>query len=256
MKKNDFYIGWAKGMPERSSVALKTMIFGVVSLAFVVLFLVVYFQKPFNDHFFSLGKQSEMTGVYIAQPVPMLYDRSSQEGTLLVGYGKFGAQGIMQEMMEKQGNLNGQLISLNGTIISGDGKNLLELTDRVGAFVGKEKGDFKVKEIDFKNAQPFKAMGEILDPKCYFGVMKPGEGKIHKSCAIRCISGGIPPVFRSGVPGNYVYHIMIGKDGGQINADILDYVADPIHLEGNSVYAHGWNYLFLDPSDIQRSSLK
>jgi len=23
--------------------------------------------------------------------------------------------------------------------------------------------------------------GEIIDPKCYFGVMKPGKGKIHRS---------------------------------------------------------------------------
>lgn len=34
---------------------------------------------------------------------------------------------------------------------------------------------------------------EIIDPKCYFGVI-PGKGKIHRSCAIRCISDGIPPV--------------------------------------------------------------
>lgn len=24
--------------------------------------------------------------------------------------------------------------------------------------------------------------------------MKPGEGKAHRACAIRCIAGGIPPV--------------------------------------------------------------
>ena len=38
--------------------------------------------------------------------------------------------------------------------------------------------------------------GEIVDPKCFFGVMKPGEGKPHKDCAIRCILGGIPPVLK------------------------------------------------------------
>jgi len=37
--------------------------------------------------------------------------------------------------------------------------------------------------------------GEIVDSKCYLGVMNPGNGKVHRDCAVRCISGGIPPAF-------------------------------------------------------------
>ena len=37
--------------------------------------------------------------------------------------------------------------------------------------------------------------GEIVDTKCHFGVMKAGEGKVHRECAVRCISGGAPPGF-------------------------------------------------------------
>ena len=33
--------------------------------------------------------------------------------------------------------------------------------------------------------------GEIVDSKCFLGVMNPGNLKPHKACAIRCISGGI-----------------------------------------------------------------
>jgi hypothetical protein len=36
--------------------------------------------------------------------------------------------------------------------------------------------------------------GEIIDPKCYIGAMKPGGGKTHKACAQLCLSGGIPPM--------------------------------------------------------------
>jgi hypothetical protein len=36
-------------------------------------------------------------------------------------------------------------------------------------------------------------IGEIVDSKCYFGVMNPGRGKVHRDCAVRCIAGGIPP---------------------------------------------------------------
>jgi hypothetical protein len=41
----------------------------------------------------------------------------------------------------------------------------------------------------------FDLVGEIVDSKCYFGNMNPGNGKVHRDCAVRCMSGGIPPVF-------------------------------------------------------------
>jgi hypothetical protein len=37
--------------------------------------------------------------------------------------------------------------------------------------------------------------GEIVDTKCYLGVMTPGEDKVHRGCAVRCISRGVPPAF-------------------------------------------------------------
>jgi hypothetical protein len=36
--------------------------------------------------------------------------------------------------------------------------------------------------------------GEILDSKCWLGVMKPASGTVHRGCATRCLSGGIPPL--------------------------------------------------------------
>jgi len=36
--------------------------------------------------------------------------------------------------------------------------------------------------------------GEIVDSKCFLGVMNPGERTVHRDCAIRCLSGGIPPM--------------------------------------------------------------
>ena len=31
--------------------------------------------------------------------------------------------------------------------------------------------------------------------KCYLGVINPGNGKVHRDCAVRCLSGGVTPVF-------------------------------------------------------------
>jgi hypothetical protein len=36
--------------------------------------------------------------------------------------------------------------------------------------------------------------GEIVDSKCFLGVMTPGERTVHRECAVRCLSGGITPM--------------------------------------------------------------
>ncbi|MEL6754724.1 MAG: hypothetical protein AAFO57_11910, partial [Pseudomonadota bacterium] len=75
-------------------------------------------------------------------------------------------------------------------------------------------------------------IGEILDSKCWFGAMRPSEGKVHKSCASLCIRGGIPPAF-------YVKDraeqtaLMIMTDQGAAHAEsLLEYVADPVSISG------------------------
>ena len=32
-----------------------------------------------------------------------------------------------------------------------------------------------------------------MDTKCFLGVMRPATGKVHRGCAVRCLSGGAPP---------------------------------------------------------------
>ena len=72
--------------------------------------------------------------------------------------------------------------------------------------------------------------GEIVDPKCFFGVMKPGEGKPHKDCAIRCILGGIPPVLKvTNEEGRQNYYLIVGANGEKMNEAVQDYVGAQVH---------------------------
>ena len=74
--------------------------------------------------------------------------------------------------------------------------------------------------------------GEIIDPKCYFGAMKPGEGKIHKACATLCLRGGIPPMFMTtDEQGRHVYYLLTKPDGRGSNHDKLQRV--PVSGEVN-----------------------
>jgi len=53
-------------------------------------------------------------------------------------------------------------------------------------------GDAQENQAVPKTWGEFDLVGEIVDSKCYFGNMNPGNGKVHRDCAVRCMSGGIP----------------------------------------------------------------
>lgn len=79
----------------------------------------------------------------------------------------------------------------------------------------------------------FTLVGEIVDSKCYLGVMNPGETKVHRECAVRCISGGIPPMLVArDVAGNKVALQLVSSSGAPVNQDVLELVAEPVEITG------------------------
>jgi hypothetical protein len=74
--------------------------------------------------------------------------------------------------------------------------------------------------------------GEIVDAKCWLGVMKPGAGKSHRACASLCIRGGIPPLFVARRGDVVRQMLLVGADGREVNLEVLDYVAEGVEIEG------------------------
>ncbi len=256
MSQEEFYIGWQDEMPLSNKQFIKRILIGIFILIPLFLMYVVLFQKPFNHHHFEFGTLTELTGIYHGDPYPILEvsDEDSTEFILLVGFGKFGAEEIIYDIQNEHGALLGEEVTFRGTLIYGDGVTLLELTDQEESFVSSK--DKEVEPFEgLDNSESVSLTGEILDPKCYFGVMKPGEGKIHKSCAIRCISGGIPPVMRvlQDDGESYEYYLLKGKEEENINKEVLPYVAETISVSGISFYQNGWKVLKLDLESIERN---
>lgn len=95
--------------------------------------------------------------------------------------------------------------------------------------------------------------GEIVDSKCYLGVMNPGSGKVHRDCAVRCISGGIPPAFSvKDAEGRPKILLLAGVDGRQLNREVLDFVAEPITIRGRLTRSGETYILWTEPSSFVR----
>lgn len=264
--KDEFYIGWQDKAPKSFSKRTKLFVIVMIVLLPIIALGIISTQNKFNNHVFDYGNLRVLEGDLYTSPVPfLLVDEgffpdsiSNSRAILLIGFGKFGAEQTIAQMEEENGSIEGKRVQLSGTLIYGDGKALFELTEGKKSLV-KIEGEGVDFQFPVEANPPVKVRGQILDPKCYFGVMKHGEGKVHRSCAIRCISGGIPPVLR--INFNYGlysseevgYAILRGENGETINKDVLEYVADPVEIEIKSHQElFGWDIIYVKSNGIKR----
>jgi hypothetical protein len=95
--------------------------------------------------------------------------------------------------------------------------------------------------------------GEVIDPKCYLGAMRPGGGKTHKACAILCISGGIPPMLVTRDAENReTFYLLTTCDGAAANDSVLPFVGDLVEVQGNLLSTGDLLVLQLSPGGIRR----
>ncbi len=255
---DEFYIGWQDKAPDSFHRASRRFLWGTILVLVAAAAGLVLSQKGFATSTFELGTITEHRGMLTTSPVPMLkkVDANDQliESLLLIGFGKTGAGLTLAAIAEEQDMLlEGQQVNLKGTLIYYEGKKALELTQGVRAFVSASTvpGNYKP---SIRRIGEVTLHGEILDPKCALGVMKPGYGKPHRSCAIRCVAGGIPPVMRvTNGAGAHNYCIIVGPEGEPVNEAVLPYIADQIQVCGELREEDDWLVFYTDPmQDITR----
>lgn len=258
MNDQDFYIGWQSKAPQSFSKHVRkaiALLFIAVAIAAIVLAL---FQKKFPGSKFEYGQLTEVKGIFQKYPVPTLKVISSSDAlghttyiTMpLVGYGKSGAEGIIAEL-EKENNtsFDNKQLTFRGTLIYNDGKTILQIDKHDYPMLKIQENPVNIKPV-IKELGNVELNGEILDPKCYFGAMKPGHGKPHLDCAVRCVEGGISPVFcvrnENGEPG---YYLLLGSEGEKINRQLKDFIAEPVSIKARAVQYDDWIVLYLDKNE-------
>jgi len=256
--KDEFYIGWMQEAPIGYSHQVFKLVIGFIVSMIAVAIIFAMQQKKFSTSRFEFGQLTEVKGIYHQFPVPSIkvttkqdfFGHSTYITIPLVGYGKFGAEGTIAEL-EKEKNilLDKMEVTLKGTLLYSDGKTLLQIDKNenplIGVNAGKTYSPPVIKELGILHLT-----GEILDPKCYLGVMKPGSGKPHRDCAIRCIEGGMSPVLWVRTDkGETSYYLILDKNGKKMGDELKDYIADPVAVEARAVQYDDWTILFLNGKD-------
>ena len=145
-------------------------------------------------------------------------------------------------------------VTFKGTLIYSDGKTLLQIDKNDNPLVQVSETEAADTSPVIKELGTVQLTGEILDPKCYFGVMKPGHGKPHRDCAIRCIAGGMSPVFWTrNENGGSNYYLVLDEDGKKMNAELKDHVAEPVSMEARLVQYDDWMILYINKRSIKRT---
>ena len=252
--ETDFYIGWQAKAPGPFRKAVRWTVIALAVAVPILAGLLVWQQRGFSGAVFEYGQLTTLKGELVRTPVPFLRIPVKQtagntplfERVLLIGYNKRGADSTLNGWEAKHGALTNKTLTVRGTLIYHDGKAALELTEEAGAFVNVS-GPVRPPATKPVDLGMVTLAGEITDPKCMLGVMKPGDGRPHRSCAVRCIAGGIPPLLfvRNG---NFRtnYYLIVGPTGHPLNASILTHVGQPVYLSGRLEQADNWLILYTD----------
>lgn len=187
---SDFYIGYLGETSMETRRFLKAII---VALFFFVSFAAVslgIYQKKMDRGTFDFGSLRSYEGILYAAPIPMIHTKDRTY--LLVGDQKFGAQDWVKKWTDSAQN---HPVKLWGTLIERSPIAMLEIDRHSEPEILKTsfQKDVSVKVLPGETLGEFDLEGELVDSKCYLGVMRPATGKVHKGCAIRCLSGGVPP---------------------------------------------------------------
>jgi hypothetical protein len=193
-------------------------------------------QRTIGVSVFEWGKVKSFSGILKSQPYPHLLvprpgasdGQAAFSSYYLVKPFKFGIDA------ETANRLDGSSVSLRGTLIYRGGQTMIEVVaEPIKQADGGEKNLSTAQIVSPVSLGEQTLIGEIVDSKCYLGVMNPGGLTPHRACAIRCISGGIPPVLlvrQSNGPALYL--LLVSRDGKPVNKQVLNLVAEPVSITG------------------------
>lgn len=264
-ERDEFYTGYLPEAPQGIARHVRRTVIMVLLVAAVSAALLATSQRPFDVAFFEFGAPRSFTGTVVLDPYPMLrVQRPGSDGEghptsgvaqashyYVVAFGKHSARPALAAY-------DGQQVRLEGTLIYRDDQTMLELVDGSVEPIANAASSTAPAEAEASWGR-LTLRGEIVDSKCYLGVMKPGHHKPHRACASLCIRGGIPPLFalyddagssEDAPPTDHL--LLVGPERQALGDAVLDYVAEPLEITGQVVRQDDVWMLEADPRTFRR----
>jgi hypothetical protein len=242
------YVGYLATPPKHRRFLIRlipVMIFGAAALAATLSFS----QRDPGAGVWD-ASSSVFTGLLLEHPYPMLVSLPSGDSeirtvSLLVQQGKHGAK-------SRTAGLDGAVVRIAGSSLHRDDRQVIEISadaNAVQVLSHKSQPD-ALRKVTMESAT---FHGEIIDPKCYLGAMKPGDGKTHKVCATLCITGGIPPMLVThDALGKTTYYLLTTSTGTPANDLVTPFIGVPVSITGAVQMWGNLRVLITDVDSIHR----
>jgi hypothetical protein len=241
-KNNEFFVGYLKA-PQSIVSFYKIVVPIFLLIAIAVGVWLSLNQQSAGKGVAELSNQSTMSGYLTLDPYPVLHHVGEEKrSVILVDRFKKSANDLLQPYAN-------QWITVSGLPIDrGDWVMLQVPADAevqvVSNKMGLEVSDQYLGEVTFE--------GEIIDSKCFLGVMKPGGGKVHRACARLCLLGGVPPMLAvKNQQGERLGYLLMNEDGSSASIPLSDKVAVPVRLSGTLLQRGELQYVRLNASNVK-----
>jgi len=255
-----FYIGWQAQAPRPLRACLRGIVLILLSVAALLGAGLSLAQRTIGVSVFDWGRVQSFSGILQAQPYPHLLVPRPGAASGPEAFSRYYLVQTFKHGLDpaQVNRLAGRHVTLQGTLIYRDTQTMIEVVP--GTLAAAEANQAGSPETTGVMA-PAPAVplgrqtlvGEIVDSKCYLGVMNPGSRIPHRACAIHCIRGGIPPVLLVRPPdGSSFCLLLVSASGQPVNREVLDMVAEPVEITGDVERQGTLLILRADPANYRR----
>ncbi|MGE0363118.1 MAG: hypothetical protein AB7H93_07790 [Vicinamibacterales bacterium] len=245
---DEFYIGYDPPMPPRIAARVTQVAAAVIVASAVAAMTALAAHRRLAPAAFDFGRPQPLHGVLQRTPYPEL--KVDGRRSLLVGFGKQGAESDLAGIPDGP-------VTLAGTRIERDGHRMFEVVPgSVRALTASKSGTKSVpvgpgptamnwgrpgsttigarpRQAHVADPADVTLQGEIVDSKCFLGVMNPGEGTVHRDCARVCLRGGIPPMLLvRGARAEEALVLLVDDAGAPIGRQLADLAGVPVEVNG------------------------
>jgi hypothetical protein len=239
--EEEFYIGYEDRMPP----GLARRVRGVVLLGSVacvaVVGVVLAAQHRLPASRYEFGRPQAHVGLVTVEPYPRLTTAGTggAQQYWLVAPGKHGADQLLAPW-------DGQWVRLEGALVARGTRRMLDVVPASIARVDPPAGSPRSLP---EALGPVTLRGEIVDAKCFLGVMNPGDGAVHRDCAVACLRGGLPPMLRvTDGAGRDTLVVLASASGQSVARAMAALAGRPVEVTGQ-LHRDGSDYVLrADPS--------